>query len=106
MTLWNLDTKATDQLVAMPESGMGFQWVTAKAFGSPKQFLILNSSVAVDVSDMDLQVGGDPATVLANGLKIIDAQRREGPTKTIFSAPSLSYHENLQAMHGGTLQAK
>lgn len=90
MTLWSLDTEAKSELVALPESGMGFQWVTARALGSLKQFLIFNSSIAVEVQRMNLEIGADPATILANGLKVIDAQRH-GPNWTTISAPSLRH---------------
>jgi hypothetical protein len=89
MTLWNLDQDAVSELLALPESGMGFQWVTAATPGSRSPFLIFNSSIAIDLEDLELRPGDDPAVILSNGLKIIEAQRRMGPTRTIFSAPSL-----------------
>lgn len=89
MTLWNLDQDAMAELLELPESGMGFQWVSAQALSSRRQFLVFNSSIAVDLGEVELRLGDDPATILSNGLKIIEAQRRDGPTTTMFSAPSL-----------------
>jgi hypothetical protein len=90
MTLWNLTDDAVSELLALPESGMGFQWVSAEAPGARRPFLIFNSSIAVDLDGVELRPGDDPTAILSNGLKIIEAQHRYLPTTTIFSAPSLS----------------
>ena len=89
MTLWNLDEEAVSELLTIAESGMGFQWVSAATPDSRSPFLIFNSSIAIDLEDVELRPGDDPAAILSNGIKIIEAQRRLVPTRTIFSAPSL-----------------
>ncbi len=88
MTLWNLDDDAISQLLGLPETGMGFQWVTAQALGRSTQFLVLNSQAAVDLTGIELQAGAEPAIILANGLRVMEALRGIEPTRTIFSAPA------------------
>jgi hypothetical protein len=86
MHMWNLGTTAIRELVDLPETGMGFQIVEAFAGGRDIPFLIFNSEQAFDLSEIQLEVGNDPATVLRNGLNIVELLR-SSPTVTLFSAP-------------------
>lgn len=77
MIRWNLDDQACQELLSLPETGMGFQWVSAQALGESRQFLVMNSEFAVDLSELELRPGTDPAHILANGLKILNALQIE-----------------------------
>jgi len=86
MHMWNMGTTAISELVALPETGMGFQLVEAFAGGRDRPFLIFNSEHAFDLSEIQLEVGNDPATILRNGLSIVELLK-SSPTVTLLSAP-------------------
>lgn len=84
--MWNLGATAISALLDLPETGMGFQLVEAFAGGMERPLLIFNSEQAFDLSDIQLENGDDPATILRNGLRIVELLN-SGPAQTFFSAP-------------------
>ena len=70
--MWNLSESAINNLVALPETGMSFQLVEATVWGKSTPMLILNSEHAIDLGQAELTVGDDPATILRNGLRVIE----------------------------------
>jgi hypothetical protein len=97
--MWHLDGNATDELLKLPETGMGFQLVEATIWGSLKPLLVLNGERAVDLSEAGLTEGDDPATVLRNGLRIIETMK--GDVKlTMIAAPGPHSFRLLQARIG------
>jgi hypothetical protein len=72
MKMWNLDGTAIKDLAALPETGMGFQLVEASSWGTLTALLVLNSERAIDLSDIGLLPGDDPALILRNGLRVIE----------------------------------
>jgi hypothetical protein len=74
---WNLSENSTASLRGLPESGMGFQWVSGTSYGESRFFIVFNATLAFDVTDADVAPGDDPSTALANGIKIINALRRD-----------------------------
>ena len=75
MLVWNLGPQAIASLRALPETGMGFQWVLAPAQGETARFLVFNSELAFDFSEIPLLSGDDPAAIMANGRRVIQALR-------------------------------
>lgn len=45
------------EMVRQPETGMGFQVVEAKIYGSPKPLLVFNGEDAIDLSGIAIAVG-------------------------------------------------
>ena len=86
MKLLNLSESAIEELQALPETGMGFQLVEATLWGNSSQLLVLNSEVAIDISQLDLSPSENISDILRNESNILNAMR--GEEKTIFSAPS------------------
>ena len=70
-----LDASARSELLALPESGMGFQHVTAIFQGQTGQFLVLNAEWALELTELGLADGADPATIEANGARVMAAVR-------------------------------
>jgi hypothetical protein len=68
-----LDEASTEALLALPETGMGFQFVEATVQGARKPFLVFNSQIAYDVSDLQLSESDDPASILLNGTRVVFA---------------------------------
>lgn len=85
MKIWHLSAPAIDSLLALPETGMGFQLVEANCWGKLTPFIIFNSDLAVDISALNLEIGDDPSVILNNGLRIVDALK--GYREPIFRAP-------------------
>src|SRR5262245_36237724 len=75
MKMWNLDETAGAELLKLPETGMGFQLVEASIWGTATKLVVLNAERAVDLSQAGLVEGDDPAIVLRNGLRIIEAMK-------------------------------
>jgi len=86
MQLWNLENQEIEELRKLPETGMGFQFVEATIWGETKPLLILNSEVAVDLSQINLEPGDEPAVILRNGLRIM-SELKSKPVATTFSVP-------------------
>lgn len=85
MKIWNLSSPAIESLLALPKTGMGFQFVEAICWGTLRPFIVFNSDLAVDISPLQLDIGGDPAVILSNGSRIVEALK--GYRVTILSAP-------------------
>lgn len=73
--MWILSDSAIKSLTDLPETGMGFQFVQAMAWGKNAPFLVLNSEYAIDLQQAELTLGDDPATILRNGLRIVEAMK-------------------------------
>jgi hypothetical protein len=86
MQMWSLDEDAVRALKALPETGMGFQFVEGSLMGEVAPLLVFNSERAVDVSSIGLEPGDDPATILKNGLKIVELLKSE-IVQTVIAAP-------------------
>jgi len=65
---------------------MGFQLVEGIIWGNATPLLVFNSERAVDLSQIGLVPGDDPAVILRNGLRVIEALK-SGVVETIFAAP-------------------
>ncbi len=88
MTIWKLDDPAIGQLRRLPETGMGFQWVTGRVAGRPAALLVFNCELAFDLSAVHLEAALEPAAILANGSRVMNVLRRAEPAQTSLSAPS------------------
>lgn len=75
MWVLNLEPSARSELLALPESGMGFQHVEALYQGRATQFLVLNGEWALELTSLELAEGSDPATIEANGAQVMTALR-------------------------------
>lgn len=85
--MWDLRDDAIEKLRGMPETGMGFQIVEASLMGRVAPLLVFNADRAIDISSIGLETGDDPATVLRNGLKIVDLLKSD-VAYTLFAAPA------------------
>jgi hypothetical protein len=83
--MWNLPDDAVEKLADLPETGMGFQFVSALAGGERKYLLVFNCERAFDLSEVDFSTGREPADILRNGLAVISSLDAD---VTMFSAPS------------------
>jgi len=86
MLMWHLKDSGIESLLALPETGMGFQLVEAVIWGKSTPLLVLNSSSAIDLSQAELIPGDDPATILRNGARIVEAMRPD-VVQTLMAAP-------------------
>ena len=86
MQMLNFDEVAINLLRDLPETGMGFQLIQAILWGEEKLLLVLNSERAIDLSQIGLEPGNDPSTILRNGMRIIDVMR-DDVVLTTFSSP-------------------
>jgi hypothetical protein len=86
MKMWNLDETAIKDLAGLPETGMGFQLVEAMIWGIPTPLLVLNSERAIDLSEIGLLPGDDPAVILRNGLRVIETLKGD-VVITMIAAP-------------------
>jgi hypothetical protein len=68
---------------------MGFQLVDASVWGNTKRLLVFNSSRAIDLSEIDLEVGDDPSVIARNGLRIINLMKSD-ITQTLVMSPQPS----------------
>jgi hypothetical protein len=99
MKMWSLDRTAIENLTSLPETGMGFQIVEAAIWGTPTPLLVFNSERAIDLSQIGLEPGDDPAVILRNGLRIIETLKSDVVT-TIISAPAPRAFRLLNARIG------
>lgn len=105
MKLLNLNDEATNELLSLPETGMGFQFVEATFWGDRKQLLVFNSERAVDISELNLSTTDDIYELLQNERKITSYLDFE--SETLFSAPGphsfelISTRINAPATHTG-----
>ncbi len=74
-TLWMLSEDTSQVLLALPETGMGFQFVEGLSNSIRMQLLVFNSEIAYDVTDLQLSDEGSPATILLNGTRLIQGMR-------------------------------
>jgi len=88
MTMWNLGENAIKQLVDLPETAMGFQFIEARILGSYKYLLVLNAEHAFDLSAIDFSPEASPYEIMRNGLRVLEEMRRT--ELTMFSAPEPS----------------
>lgn len=68
-----LDDEARKQVLALPETGMGFQHVSARYERESTEFLVVNAEWALDLGALGLSEGMSPAVIQANGVRVIDA---------------------------------
>jgi hypothetical protein len=85
--MYSLNAQGKQSLVELPETGMGFQIVEAVIWGRKKPLLVLNASEAIDLSQIGLEIGGDPSAILRNGLRIIEVLK-SGVVDTMTMAPA------------------
>ncbi len=97
--MWSLDETAVEALLTLPETGMGFQLVEASIWGTPTPLLVLSGQRAIDLSQAGLVEGDDPATVLRNGLRIIEAMKGD-VALTMIAAPGPRHFKLLQTRIG------
>lgn len=93
----NLGDQAIEALLKLPETGMGFQLVQASVLGQVRTLLVFGSVDAYDVTGLALEPGEDPATVLRNGLKIVEGLKDDLVVQTLFVAPQPSGFRLLHA---------
>jgi hypothetical protein len=99
MTAWNLGLNSIEKLVNLPETGMGFQLVSALWRGESAVLIVLNAELAFDLSQVELLAGTDPAVILTNGIRVLDAMRQGGPT--IVGRPEPHSFNLLESRVGG-----
>jgi hypothetical protein len=99
MKMWNLGETAITSLTELPETGMGFQLVEAVIWGNSTPLLVFNSERAVDLSEIEFGPGDDPAVILRNGLRVIEALK-SGIVETVFAAPQPHSFRLLQTRIG------
>lgn len=83
----NLGGESIEALLKLPESGMGFQLVQASVLSEVRTLLVFSGVEAFDMTDVGLELGEDPVTVLRNGLKIVEALKDNLVVRTLFVAP-------------------
>lgn len=66
---------------------MGFQLVQASVLGHSRTLLVFSGVEAYEVTDLSLEPGEDPVTVLRNGLKIVEALKHNLVVRTLIVAP-------------------
>jgi hypothetical protein len=88
MAFYNIGDSQAADLLELPETGMGFQLVDATFWGDRKRFLVLNASLALDLSGLGIDVSDDPAVLEQNEQRIIEELRRQG--RLFFAAPGPS----------------
>ena len=80
MTAWSLSDDSIEKLVNLPETGMGFQLVSASWHGQSAVLIVLNAELAFDLSQVELLPGTDPANILTNGVRVLNVMRQDGVT--------------------------
>ncbi len=83
---YSIDSTAIQDLIELPETGMGFQIVEARIWGGATPLLVFNASEAIDISQLGLEMSQEPDVVLRNGLRIINAMR-SGIVETMIMEP-------------------
>jgi hypothetical protein len=86
MEIYALAEAEIDQLRSLPETGMGFQLVEATWWGNLIRLLVLNSELAIDLSDLNLEPSENPSTLAMNESRIVEVLK-EPHRRTLFSAP-------------------
>jgi hypothetical protein len=86
MVVRNLGEPAIESLIALPETGMGFQLVEATVSGYRIPLLVINSERAIDVSQLGLEDSQDASAILRNGLRIMEMMN-SGVVTTVVAAP-------------------
>ncbi len=71
MKMINLNDSAINELLDLPETGMGFQFVDATFWGDRKRFLVFNSEHAIDITELNLSTTDEIYELLQNERKII-----------------------------------
>ena len=97
--MWNLSEAAIKELQNLPETGMGFLLVEATIMGNATRLLVLDSEPAIDLSQIELTPGDDPAVILHNGIKVIEALKVD-TVRTMFAAPGPHSFRLLQTRIG------
>jgi hypothetical protein len=78
MAQWILSDDSIQALLSLPESGMGFQLVSAQWHGERDSFIVLNGGVAFELSQAALVGSIDPTATLVNGIRVINAMKQAG----------------------------
>jgi hypothetical protein len=60
---------------------MGFQLVEASIMGNKTPLLVLNAETAIDLRAIELMPGDDPATILRNGLRVVETLKTQPVVK-------------------------
>lgn len=83
----NIDHVGREELLRLPETGMGFQLVDASLWGDTKQLLVFNADIALDLTRLDLEnvSPNDTSALLRNEACIVEALRTA--TYTMVAAP-------------------
>ena len=76
MLLWVLGNDASSELLGLPETGMGFQWVEADGGRRGTRLLVFNAEHAYDLTAVELIHGDDAPMMLTNGQRVVEALRR------------------------------
>lgn len=85
MKMINLNDSAIKELLELPETGMGFQFVDATYWGDRKRFLIFNSMHAIDITELNLSTTDEIYELMQNERKII--RYLDFEQELTFSAP-------------------
>src|SRR5688500_9043551 len=83
----NLGGEPIEALLKLPETGMGFQLVQGSVLGHSRTLLVFSGVEAYDLADLNLESGEDPAVVLTNGLKVVEAIKDHMVARTLFVSP-------------------
>jgi hypothetical protein len=111
MRMFNIDDAGKMGLEALPETGMGFQFVEATVMGELKRLLVFNSEKAIDLSGIELSVSNDPAVVLRNGIRIVELLKSDVRQTIVMSPAPHSFKllsmriPPLHALAGGTMSS-
>ena len=95
MKLINLGDTATNELLSLSETGMGFQLVEATVWGERRKLLVFNTEHAVDLTELDLPETEDPFQLLRNERKI--TAYLQGQSEVLFMAPQPHSFELLSS---------
>lgn len=101
MTHFRISEASTTHLLALPESGMGFQLVVPGG-GSIALYLVLNAEIAFSLAEISASLGQQRRDVIANGLALAEALSRshEVPPMVDFSNGRLAASRYLEATGG------
>jgi hypothetical protein len=89
-TRWKLSEDTTQELLAFPETGMGFQFVEGVSNYVRMQLLVFNAEIAYDVTDLQLSDEKGPAAILLNGVRLIEGMRNAAETDNTLSLSSMT----------------
>jgi hypothetical protein len=98
----SVDAKGAEELLQLPESGMGFQLVEAAFWGVRKELLVFNAAIALDLSVLDLELAAatDTAARLRNEARIVEALK--AAVTTMVAAPGPRNFRLLTSRIGST----